>query len=114
MSVVRVIGNVDGIEIVFGRTEAGHWVSSVPYDLDGEYVIEVTAIDEAGNEAYSAEMLFIVDLKTLKTELKPLNFTTIIYRDNSEELSDVYKFIKLEENYTYRILPIKSISGGGL
>ena len=63
--VTRVLGTVDGKEVIFNRIEGDRWQISVPYDKDGEYVVEVIAEDEAGNRAYVARMLFIVDTESL-------------------------------------------------
>lgn len=33
---------------------------TVPYNLDGEYVLELWAVDNAGNEAYLCKMVFVI------------------------------------------------------
>ena len=50
--VTKVIGKVDGKEVVFEHAEGDLWNITVPLDLDGIYVVEVTAYDDAGNVLY--------------------------------------------------------------
>ena len=47
--IVKVSGKVDGRNVIFDRAEGDQWKVTVPFDLDGMYVIEVTAEDDSGN-----------------------------------------------------------------
>lgn len=47
--VKRVFGRVDGCEVELNRSEGDWWNVPVPFDTDGEYVVEILAEDEAGN-----------------------------------------------------------------
>ena len=58
--VVKVSGKIDGKEVIFERDEGDRWNATVPYDLDGMYVVELTAENDAGNIAYCTKMLLIV------------------------------------------------------
>ena len=55
--VTKVIGKVDGKEVVFEHAEGDLWNITVPLDLDGIYVVEVTAYDDAGNVAFCTKIL---------------------------------------------------------
>ena len=55
--VVKATGKVDGKEVIFERAEGDLWKVTIPYDLDGMYVVEVTAEDEAGNIAFCTKLL---------------------------------------------------------
>ena len=55
--VTKVIGKVDGKEVVFERAEGDLWNTTVPLDLDGMYVVEVTAYDDAENVAFCTKIL---------------------------------------------------------
>ena len=63
--VKRVFGRVDGCEVELNRSEGDWWNVPVPFDTDGEYVVEILAEDEAGNQAYIAKMLFVVNTALL-------------------------------------------------
>ena len=47
MAVARVFGLVDGIEVILQKVDEDRWSVPVPFDADGEYVVEVVAEDEA-------------------------------------------------------------------
>ena len=53
--VKRVFGRVDGCEVELNRSEGDWWNVPVPFDTDGEYVVEILAEDEAGNQAYNSK-----------------------------------------------------------
>lgn len=73
--IVKMIGVVDGQTVIFNKDGGGRWTASIPKDMDGEYVIGVTAYDEAGNQAYATSMLFIVDPSTLQIKMIPLKYS---------------------------------------
>lgn len=72
--IVKVSGKIDGKEVIFERAEGDQWNVAVPYDLDGMYVVELTAENDAGNIAYCTKMLLIVDPATLCVRLVPLDY----------------------------------------
>ena len=79
--VVKVSGKVDGKEVIFERAEGDWWNATVPYDLDGMYVVELTAEDEAGNIAFCTKMLLIVDPATLCVKLIPLDYMVEVIQE---------------------------------
>lgn len=91
--ITKVIGKVDGKEVVFERTEGDLWNTTAPLDLDGMYVAEVTAYDDAENVAYCTKMLLIVDPATLCARLVPLDYVT-------EVIPEEYKAVVQEDDYT--------------
>lgn len=72
MAVARVFGIVDGAEVVLDYTQGDIWQVPVPLDQDGEYIVEITAEDDAGNQAYIARMLYTVDAGNICIHLLPL------------------------------------------
>lgn len=72
--VTKVIGKVDGQEVIYERGEGDKWTATVPLDLDGMYVVEVTAYDNAGNIAFCTKMLLIVDPATLCVQLMAYDY----------------------------------------
>lgn len=107
MAIVRMVGNVDGNQIIFGKDGDGLWAASIPRDIDGEYIVDVTAYDEAGNEAYSASMLFIVDPYTLEVKMLPLTFTNVGVKENYYDTIERSDFVPIEidSSFTYNDLP---------
>ena len=62
--VKRVFGRVDGCEVELNRSEGDWWNVPVPLDIDGEYVIEVIAEDEAGNQSFITRLLYTVNINS--------------------------------------------------
>lgn len=58
--VQRVFGRANGIEITFEYREGDWWCATVPSNLEGEYIVDVYAEDEAGNVAHKCKMLFAI------------------------------------------------------
>ncbi|MBD9338645.1 PF13754 domain-containing protein [Mediterraneibacter faecis] len=79
--VVKATGKVDGKEVIFERAEGDLWKVTIPYDLDGMYVVEVTAEDEAGNIAFCTKLLLIVDPATLCIHLIPYEYTVEVVQE---------------------------------
>ena len=72
--ITKVIGKVDGKEVIFERAEGDLWNTTVPLDLDGMYVVEVKAYDDAENVAFCTKMLLIVDPATLCAQLVAFDY----------------------------------------
>ena len=96
--IVKVSGKVDGQDVIFERSEGNQWNITVPYDLDGMYVIEVTAENDAGNIAYCTKMLLIVDPATLCVKLVPLDYMV-------EVVPEDYKVTVIPEDYAVEAVP---------
>ena len=106
--VTKVIGKVDGQEVVYERSEGDKWTVTVPCDLDGVYVIEVTAYDEAGNIAYCTKMLLIVDPETLCVSLQPYDYLCNIVPDEYrvDAIPDRYSVEAMDSYYLEVIYPM--------
>lgn len=74
---VKVVGNVNGIEVVFYKNmETGQWDAVVPRAMSGDYVLDIIAYDEAGNEAYTSKWLFIINANRTQAYVVPLKFNS--------------------------------------
>ena len=71
--VVKLTGKVDGRDVIF-TPNGDRWETIVPYDLYGEYIIELQAWDEAGNMEYTTRCLFVVNPTGIHIELIPPNY----------------------------------------
>lgn len=91
MAVIQLYGKVDNNDVIFSKTEQGLWETIVPFDEDGYYVVDLIAVDEAGNKGYFAKVLFIVDTSNLKYKVK----IKVLKLYNS---SDFYKLNKGKNN----------------
>ena len=105
--IVKVSGKVDGQDVIFERSEGNQWNITVPYDLDGMYVIEVTAENDAGNVAYCTKMLLIVDPATLCVKLVPWDYMVEVVPEECEThiIPEDYLVEVMEEQYQVATLP---------
>lgn len=63
--VVKLTGKVNGETIIFERKAGGLWVTAIPRVKSGAYAVELTAVDEAGNETFCTKYILTVDLGAL-------------------------------------------------
>ena len=105
--VVKVSGKINGKEVIFERAEGDRWNVTVPYDLDGMYVVELTAENDAGNIAYCTKMLLIVDPATLCVRLVPLDYMVEVVSEEYEThiIPEDYLVEVMEEQYQVATLP---------
>lgn len=96
--IVKVSGKVDGKDVIFDRAEGDQWKVTVPFDLDGMYVIEVTAEDDSGNIVYCTKMLLIVDPATLCVKLVPADYKV-------EAVPEDYEVMVVPEEYAVETIP---------
>lgn len=73
--VTRVYGTVEGAEVILTPSTGDQWTCTIPKTLNGEYVVELFAEDEAGNIAYFASALFEVDAKHVHVSFRFPNYT---------------------------------------
>ena len=71
--VIRLEGIVNGDNIIFQK-EGEQWKAAVPANLKGEYILEISAYDEAGNKAYTTKYLFSYDPFSIVFKLMPLEY----------------------------------------
>lgn len=90
---MKLTGKIEGQQVAFelirqeGR--ASVFTAEVPANLDGEYVVELTAEDDAGNIAFICKYLVTIDLTNLCVHLMPLQDYVLIDQSQECELEDV-------------------------
>lgn len=101
MAVTRVFGTVDGADVVLQHSQGDVWQVPVPLDMDGEYVVEIIAEDEAGNRSYLAKQLFIVNTALLSVRIIPLPYYAVLMETGTRLLLQApsYQLIAMEANY---------------
>jgi hypothetical protein len=115
MAISKMVGAIDGNEIIFRKDSSGFWTAAVPKDLSGEFIVEVIAYDDAGNQAYSSNMLFIVDPYQLGVQIMPLEYAYRVLDENFNKKSivseyayyvtdSIYKFKELPAKYTFKVV----------
>lgn len=66
-------GTCDGAKILFQRTPAGLWETTVPARASGEYTVSLWAEDAAGNRSYFCTVLLTYDVTKLCCRFQALD-----------------------------------------
>lgn len=103
---MKLTGKIEGQPVTFelvrqeGRISV--FTAEVPANLDGEYVVELTAEDDAGNIAFVCKYLVTIDLTNLCVHLMPLQDYVLIDQDlgyEMEDVSGIYRMIDVSTGY---------------
>ena len=68
--VVRLEGKVQGQDVIFNRIVGDVWETVIPQSLNGVYVVELIAYDDAGNVAYTSKYILTVDLTSIHAKVR--------------------------------------------
>ena len=79
--VAKLIGTVNGQEIIFDHQGGDTWTCTFPASGTYETVVELKAFDEAGNFCYTAKYCLLLDLNALVVKLLPLNYWLTLLTD---------------------------------
>lgn len=103
---MKLTGKIEGrpvaFELVRQEGRASVFTAEVPANLDGEYVVELTAEDDAGNIAFICKYLVTIDLTNLCVHLMPLQDYVLIDQDlgyEMEDVSGIYRMIDVSTGY---------------
>lgn len=72
--VVRLEGKIDGKEVIFNWIGRDRWQAIIPANLNGIYIVDMTAYDEAGNIGYCAKCIITVDVSALCVHIEKYPF----------------------------------------
>lgn len=73
--VTRVSGRANGTEISFEQRDRDGWEATVPGNLEGEYIVELYAENDAGNRTYVCTTLFIISGHEVRGYVVPRGFS---------------------------------------
>lgn len=68
--VAKLEGIVNSTPVVFTRRNGDLWEATIPKTLNGVYIVELTATDDAGNIAYIARYILTIDITKLRAKLQ--------------------------------------------
>ena len=99
--VVRVEGIINGDPIIFQRIVGDQWEAKAPASLDGTYVLEMTAYDEAGNVASKSLYLLAYDPVNLCVKLQKLPYIAELKKDLYQSKAYLSKYFpeKISTNW---------------
>ena len=79
--VVKLEGKIDGSAVILERMPGDWWNVAIPRHLHGIYVLEMTATDAAGNQAFVARYIMTVDTGALQVALRPCPYSIELLPD---------------------------------
>ena len=79
--VVKLEGKIDGSAVILERMPGDWWIVAIPRHLNGIYVLEMTATDAAGNQAFVARYIMTVDTGALQVALRPCPYSIELLPD---------------------------------
>lgn len=94
---MKLIGYLDGVEVAFDFYPPNQFKAEIPKNKSGIYIVELHAVDDAGNQTNMCDMAVLIDFDRLKFKILDTEFE---YRMNSEEFG--YK--ELQQKFTYKEL----------
>lgn len=60
---MKLIGYLDGVEISFDFYPPNNFKAIIPKSVKGSYIIQLKAIDEAGNETNQSDIYMFIDFQ---------------------------------------------------
>lgn len=114
---MKLIGYVDGIEVNFDFYPPNTFKAIIPKKLDGKYILELQAEDDAGNIDCSTGMYIYIDFQHMKIKVlsskyqfkkdaNNLRYKKIDNIFSSKELDSKLTFKKSCSPYSYKELII--------
>lgn len=61
------------------------WVTAIPRVKSGAYAVELTSVDEAGNETFCTKYILTVDLGALAVKLEPFPYSVQLLQSSFRE-----------------------------
>lgn len=94
---MKLIGQVNGVEISFDFCPPNSFNAVIPSGLNGTCIIQLKAVDDAGNETNQAGIYMLVDFQ--KMTFKKLDSNYVNKYENSK-----FSRMTVSSNYSYKEL----------
>ena len=72
--VVQLTGEINGADIILTRGEGDRWSAMIPPIPSGVYVVELAAMDDAGNQGYGTYYIVTIDLTSLSVSVRVAHY----------------------------------------
>lgn len=113
---MKLIGNIDGVEVMFDFHPPNQFKAEIPKKLNGIYIVELKLIDDAGNETTSSGIFVGINFSEMSFEIlegfddkeatENYDFEEIQNEFNSKEINEIISFEELMPKYSHRELVI--------
>lgn len=106
---MKLIGYLDGIEVKFDFYPPNTFKAEVPKRIDGTYIIELHAADDAGNITNYSNLFVKIDFNLLKISILPFNFSDKTYQENNHiiEITSNFSFKEIFKLFINREVPAR-------
>lgn len=103
---MKLIGHVDGVEIRFDFYPPNLFRAIIPKHLTGKYVLELKAIDEAGNYDFKTNIFIHVDFQSMSFRILENKYVFNANEDKlwSIEIKEDFSALQLESNLEYKVI----------
>lgn len=111
---MKLLGYVDGVEVKFDFYPPNLFKAEIPKQLDGTYIIQLQAVDDAGNITGYSNIFVKIDFTSLKVQILPKNFDYIkngegfgykkVVFEHTKQINDAYSNAEIKQQYTFREL----------
>lgn len=102
---IRLVGYVNGVEVTFTFTPPKVFRGVVPANLNGQYYLDLRAVDEAGNQTNYMELHVLIDFDALSFKIldERYNFNVEDKEDISSEIFDNYLNNEVESGFSHSL-----------
>lgn len=76
--VVKLVGKINSQTVIFERTKGDWWEAAIPSVPSGVYIVELTAVDDAGNKGFCTRYIMTVDLTALRVTLETYPYEAVL------------------------------------
>lgn len=102
---VNLIGYVKGVEISFDFYPPNTYKGIIPKQVDGRYIVELRAIDEAGNISGTTDTFILIDFDKLEYKVIEESYKSILEDDKySKEEIALFTDHSDRKKYEYDVL----------
>lgn len=91
--IVSLTGKADHFELFFTRQQGNTWAAEVPPNLEtGRYIVELCAVDGAGNVGYWRGVLYMSENVRVSIDIFYDEYQTWVINDVKVEAKDRYSY----------------------
>ena len=106
---MKLIGYINGVEVSFDFYPPNTWRATIPTDITGRFVLQLKAIDDAGNSTNNIYVYVYIDFQNMIFKVLDKKFG---YKNNSKDycygiIDNEYETKYIEDEFIYNKLPQK-------
>lgn len=102
---IRLLGYVNGVEVTFTFSPPKVFRGVVPASLNGQYYLDLKAVDEAGNQTHYMDLYVLIDFDALTFKIldERYDFSVEDNEDSSLEIFDNYSNNEVNSEFSHSV-----------